>query len=166
MTPNALVTLVEYSDFSCSHCYELSSVVHQLIEVYGTSGELRVVYKPIAFVNPATSIPAAQTAICAGQQGQFWQMHDEIWKLYEQGGIGAYTNSLLSARAAEIGLDTNEFNKCYNSVGAEIDAVLVEANQLGISGTPTIYLNDKPFAYRGADTAFADLSAAIEAELE
>ncbi len=164
--PDAPVTLVEYSDFSCPHCYELSGVIHRLIDAYGSSGELRVVFKPIAFVNPPYSRPAAQAAICAGQQGQFWQMHDQIWMMYEQGGPGAYSNSLLSARAAEIGLDTGEFNKCFRTAGGEVDAVLAEANQLGIGGTPTVYINDQLFAYRGADTAFADLSAAIEAELE
>lgn len=164
--PDAPVTLVEYSDFSCPHCYDLNGIIHQLIDTYGRDGDLRIVFKPIGFVNPDYSRPAAQAAICAGQQGRFWQMHDQIWMLYEQSSPRAYTNSLLTARAAEIGLDTDEFASCFNAAGAEVDAILAEANRLGINSTPTIFINDSPAVYRGADTGFADLSAAIEAELE
>ena len=72
------VTLVEYSDFSCPHCYALAPTIHRLIREYVRDGRLRIVYKPISFVSPPASTLAAQAAVCAGNAGRFWQMHDGI----------------------------------------------------------------------------------------
>ncbi len=165
--PNAPVTLIEYSDFSCPHCHDLTGAIHQLIDEYVTAGDLRVVYKPISFVNPPYSRPAAQAAICAGEQGKFWEMHDQIWALYDSTGPGAYTQRQLAASAEAIGLDGNEFRSCFVSsdTSSQVDAVLAEAQVRGINGTPTLYINGQQVGYRGADTAYADLKAAIEAEL-
>jgi protein-disulfide isomerase len=165
--PDAPVTLIEYSDFSCPHCHDLSGTIDRLIEEDVAAGDLRIVYKPVSFVNPPYSRPAAQAAICAAEQGKFWEMHDQIWALYNSAGPGAYTQRQLAAAAEAIGLDGGAFRSCFVSsdTSAQVDAVLSEAQVRGINGTPTLYLNGQQFPYRGAETAYADLKAAIEAEL-
>lgn len=165
--PDAPVTLVVYSDFSCPHCHDLTATIHRLIDEYVPVGQLRVVYKPISFVNPPYSRPAAQAAICAGDQGAFWEMHDQIWAFYENAGPGAYTQRQLAGAAEAIGLDGNAFRSCFVSADttSQVDAVLAEAQTLGITGTPTLFINGQQVGYRGADTAYADLKAAIETEL-
>ncbi len=165
--PNAPLTLVVYSDFSCPHCHDLAKVIEQLIEDYVRLGTLRIVYKPISFVYPPASRPAAQAAICAGQQGKFWEMHNYIWALYESSGVGAYTQRQLAAGAESIGLDMQAFNSCFISAQTSIlvDSVLEEASQRGINGTPKMYLNGVEVIYRGAELAYDDLRRAIEAQL-
>ncbi len=163
--PDAPVTIVEYSDFSCPHCFNLSSPMKQIIDEYVRTGDARVVFKPITFVNPPYSRPAAQAAICAGYQGKFWEMHDQIWALYEGTGPGAYTPGQLNRMAQALSLDMDEYERCYNSsdVQADVDAVLTEAGERGVNGTPTLFVNGQEVPYRGPDAAYIDLSVAIEA---
>lgn len=164
---SAPVTFVEYSDFSCPHCHDLAGIVHQLIDEYVRSGDLRAVFKPIAFVNPPYSGPAAQAAICAGQQGKFWEMHDQLWGLYDTNGPGAYTPSMLFRQATAVGLDRAQFQSCFNSAEtlARVQGVIDEARARGIEGTPAVFINGQNVPYRGADVALADFRAAIEREL-
>ncbi|MEM4724983.1 MAG: thioredoxin domain-containing protein [Candidatus Hadarchaeum sp.] len=159
--PDAPVTMVEYSDFSCRHCRDLSTVVHRLIDTYVRQGNLRIIYKPIGFINPDYSRPAAKAAICAGEQGMFWQMHDAIWSMSSP---AQYTRTLLLDRAKSIGLDGQQFIACFDSseTDNEVDAVIAEAGELGINSTPTIFINGEPFPYRGLDEAYGDLSAKID----
>jgi protein-disulfide isomerase len=165
--PDAPVTLVDYSDFSCPHCNELAGIIHQLINDYVRSGDLRVIYKPISFVNPPYSGPAAQAAICAGEQGKFWEMHDLIWSLYESAGPGGYTQRALVARAETLDLDIDAFRACYTSseTSRAVTDVLLEAQEKGITATPTLFVNGEEVVYRGADYAYADLAAAIRTNL-
>lgn len=164
--PTAAVTVTDYSDFSCPHCRDLAPIIHRIIDEYATTGQVRVVYKPIAFVSEQ-SVPAAKAAICAGDQGQFWQMHDAIWELNATAGVAGYTEALLAARADQLGLNRAEFSTCFNSDSAQatVDAILQEATSRNIRGTPTVYVNDTNIPYSGVDTFFDDLAAAIDAEL-
>jgi protein-disulfide isomerase len=164
--PNAPATLLVYSDFSCPHCYDLSFVIHRIIGDLATRGQVRVVYKPIAFVNPPYSGPAATAAICAGQQGKFWQMHDQIWTLYGQyRSAGAYTRPALFGLAEDLGLDKDAFSACFDApeTAAEVQAVIDEALGMGIYGTPTLLVNGQQVYLTNIDTAYDTIKAAIEA---
>lgn len=164
--PDAPVTLEVYSDFSCPHCYSLSSVIHRVIGELAANGQVRVVYKPIAFVNPPYSGPAATAAICAGEQGQFWQMHDQIWALYGQyRSAGAYTRPALFSLAEDLNLDMDAFSTCFDSpeTASEVQAVIDEALGMGIYGTPTLLANGQQIYLNNIDTAYDTIKAAIEA---
>lgn len=165
--PDAPVTITDYSDFSCPHCHDLSGPLRDIIEEYGRDGQVRVVFKPISFVNPPYSRPAAQAAICAGDQGKFWEMHDQIWALYEANGPGAYTPAQLTRLAEGIGLNMDEYRQCYSSPGTEaaVDSVLAEAQERGIQGTPTLFVNGQEVPYRGADAVYNDLAFVIEEQM-
>jgi protein-disulfide isomerase len=166
--PDAPVTLVEYSDFSCGHCRDLSETVDVLIDEYAPDGKLRVVYKPVTFVNPAYSVPAAQAAICAGEQGRFWEMHAHIWTLSWANGPQAYAPRTLTPLAESLGLDMDRYKACLNSpeTGDAIQGVLDEARQMGIQGTPAIYVNGQQVGYTGAETAYGRLVEVVESELD
>jgi protein-disulfide isomerase len=165
--PNAPVTLTEYSDFSCPHCAHLSETIDKLIDDYVREGDLRIVYKPVAFVYPPYSTLAAQAAICAADQGHGWEMADQIWAMYNDTGPGAYTQQQFVTAAGNIGLDTSAFRTCFNSSATNqaVQDVIAEAQTLGITGTPTVYLNGEPLVYRGAEEAYGDFTAAIDQAL-
>lgn len=166
--PDAPVTVVEYSDFSCPHCHNLAPSIERLIAEYGPTGEVRVVYKPIVFVNPQTSIPAGRAAYCAAEQGLFWQMHNAIWVLYAEQGASAYTQEHLTESALGVGAEEAEFTPCFEAdqTGAALDAVLDEALNLGVQGTPTIFVNGEDVPYSGPDTVYDDLVEVIESILD
>jgi protein-disulfide isomerase len=163
---SAPVTVVEYSDFSCPHCYELSRYVDRLIQEYARDGSLRIVYKPVSFVNPPYSIPAAQAAVCAARQGKFWEMQDQIWNLYVAKSAAGYTRPNLVDQAVAIGLDKDAFEACYSSEDAlaEVQGVLDEVQALGIQGTPTLYVNGQQINYPGPEAFYNQIVAMIEAQ--
>lgn len=166
--PDAPVTVVEYSDFSCPHCHDLVPAIQQIIAEYGPTGAVRVVYKPIVFVNPATSVPAGIAAYCAAEQGLFWQMHDAIWSLYVDQGASAYTPERLTRAAVSARADEADFTACFESdePGAALDQVLDEALNRGVQGTPTLFVNGEDVPYTGPDSIYDDLVEVIEAILD
>jgi protein-disulfide isomerase len=162
----APVTLIDYSDFSCPHCHDLAQTIDRLIQEYVADGSLRIVYKPVSFVNPPYSIPAAQAAVCAGQQGKFWEMHDQLWNLYASRGYTGYTRPNLIDRAVTIGLDKDAFEACYSSEDtlAEVQGVIDEVQALGIQGTPTLYVNGQQIGFLGPEAFYEQMVQVIEAQ--
>jgi protein-disulfide isomerase len=167
-SPDAPVTLVEYSDFSCTHCHDLVPTIHRLIEGYVRAGTLKIVYKPISFVNPPYSGEAASAAICAADQDRFWEMHDAIWAIYEQSGPQAYGKGLLAAQANRIGLDADQFRQCYSSseTAQALQTVLDEAQVMGVQGTPSLFLNGQAVPYSGPEETYVQLKEAINTVLK
>ncbi len=163
--PQAPNVLVEYSDFSCPHCYDLGTVVDRIIQEDVRAGRLRIIFKPVSIINPPYSTEAAKAAICAARQGRFWEMHDQIWMVSQLSGPGAYSESAFTESAAIVGLDVEEFTACYRSAqtAADADAVNDEAAALGINGTPTMFFNGDPFGYYGVDQTYTNLKNAIAA---
>jgi len=125
------------------------------------------VYIPVSFVNPSTSVPAAKAAICAAQQGKFWEMHDQIWAMFDLNGPATYTQSLLTGRANQLGLDQGQFGACFTSpaVDSQIQAVLALASARGVNGTPTLFVNDTQVPFTGPDTTYDGLNLAIQAAI-
>jgi len=166
--PDAKVTVVDYSDFSCPHCHDFSPALQRAIAEYVPGGDVRVVYKPISFVNPPTSGPAAAAAYCTAQQGKFWQMHDQIWALYAAGGPNSYTETLLTDRAKRVdGIDIAAFTACYNdqATSEALLTVMEVASAQGINSTPTVLVNGKRLVFQSSGAFYDTLKAEIEAAL-
>jgi protein-disulfide isomerase len=142
-SPDAPLKLVEYSDFLCSHCGNFADTIGNLRADYIETGKLQVVFRNYAFLAPE-SVQSAQAAECALEQGadKFWQYHDLLFA--NRGtGLGAYTNSRLITYAQEIGLNVSDFRSCVTSEAKarEVQADIDEGISLGVSSTPTWFLN-------------------------
>jgi len=161
---DAPVTLLEYSDFSCSHCETLSPAIAELIDKYAADGRLRVVYKPVSFVNPTYSEPAAQAAICAAEQGKGWQMIEHIWGLSSP---AAYTLPNFSTIDTSVELDTDLFEQCYNASDTKqaVKAVVSEALGKGINGTPALFVNNVKVEVPTTSSFSEAATQAVEAAL-
>lgn len=168
--PDARVTVYDYSDFSCPHCERISADIERVINEYVQEGDdVRVVFKPITFVNPPYSMPAGSAGYCAAEQGKFWEMHEHLWDLYRIGGYQAYTQAAFESRAELIdGIDVEAFTKCFNSAQTQqaLAKVGEEALALQVTGTPTILVNDKRVEWQPNVPQFESIRAAIEAELK
>lgn len=132
----APVTLVEFSDYHCPYCKRhATTVMKQLQENYIDTGKLRFVMReyPIANLHPRAKA-AAVAVLCAGDQGNYWGMHDALFNDQK-----ATTDEAFKAMADSIGLDTTEFSTCLASgkFDAQIEADQAEGQKLGISGTPS-----------------------------
>lgn len=154
----APVTIVEFSDFHCPFCKTVVGTLKQITAQYGD--KVRWVFRdfPIAALHPEAQI-AHEAARCAGEQGKFWQYHDI---LFERAPVS--TPSALRDMALLAGVDAGRFNQCLSSnkyraaVNADIDA----GTQLGITGTPTFFINGALFI---GNQPLADFQRAVEREL-
>jgi protein-disulfide isomerase len=130
----APVVMIEFSDFQCPFCGTFSrEVLPTLNREYVEPGKLRMVFKhlPLQQKHPQ-ALEAAEAAVCAQNQGKFWQMHDLLF----QPGSPLDAEG-LTAKAVKLGLDVAEFSTCLSGNVARVAEDAVLAVQLGFKGTPS-----------------------------
>lgn len=135
---DAVVTIVEFSDYQCPYCAKWhNEVFKRLMETY--KGKIRFIYRdfPLYSIHPE-AIPAAEAANCAGEQGAYWSFHEALFSEKYSLGKQAYTQY-----AGELGLNADQFGQCLSArrFKDEVDADLKYAANLGVSSTPTFFVN-------------------------
>jgi protein-disulfide isomerase len=154
----APVTLVVFSDFQCPFCSRAVPTLQQIEQSYGK--DVRIVWKhqPLAFHPQA--FPAAEAAEAAREQGKFWQMHDLLFANQSQLSQAQY-----EALAKQLGLDQAKFKAALESRRnkGRIDEDMKLAQQLGVTGTPTFFVNGRRIVGAQPYDAFKQ---AIDAELK
>lgn len=152
--PDALVEVAEFSSFSCPACLDFhDNILPRLLERV-ERGEISFVYIPLQTAGNNAG-GAARAALCAGEQGEFWAMHDVLFEWQSTFGGAAFTSNRLTAGIEALGLDVGEFNSCFNS--QRVEEVLSVAQAQGVTGTPTIQVNGTT-----VDTNTASIDAAID----
>jgi protein-disulfide isomerase len=135
--PSARVAMIEYADFECAACASFANnVKRDLIREYVDTGRVLFVFKNLPLPRHSRARAASEAAWCAGRQGRFWNMHDE---LFASGG--KYQDADLNDAASKLGLDLAEFGACRagGEPAAFVEAERAEAKELGIPATPTFY---------------------------
>ncbi|MCA9619120.1 MAG: thioredoxin domain-containing protein [Myxococcales bacterium] len=154
------VTFVEFADFECPACGAVYPLVEELYAKYGKN--MKVVFKafPLA-IHPNAKL-AAQAAFAAGRQGHFWKMHKMLFENQLR-----LTEPDLVEYAEEIGLDVNRFKKDLHSDDAiaAVDKEKAQGESLGVSGTPSIYINGRGVDLSKLGNPVKDLEEWIELEL-
>ena len=136
--PMAPVTLIVYEDFQCPFCAKLFHETEKnIIDTYVRDGSVRFVYRDFAFLG-GESVRAAEAARCAAEQGKFWEYHDFLFNNQDGENQGGFADLKLKSFAKTLGLDTNQFNSCFDSNKYEsaVIAAKNEGNAAGVSGTP------------------------------
>ena len=143
---DALVTIVEFSEFQCPFCARVLPTMKQITDNYGD--KVRIVWRnnPLAFHNNAG--PAATLAMEAFAQGgndKFWEVHDVLFQNQK-----ALTRPQLEEYAKNAGLDLDKVKKALDEgthakVIGDDQAV---ASQFGARGTPYFFVNGRQL--RGA----------------
>ena len=143
--PNASVTLEEFGDFECPTCGNYSAELKKIEGEYGD--RLRVVFReyPLYPTPHKHALIAAQAAEAAGLQGRFWEMHD---KLYENQKAWSEATDVMPSfidYAKQIGIDLDRFSRDLSGevVAARIFQDGRRAHALGVSVTPTFFINNK-----------------------
>jgi protein-disulfide isomerase len=137
----------EFSDFQCPYCERFHEETEPLLrQYYIDTGKVRFVYRSFGnFVSQnigggkTESQDAALGAYCAGEQNKFWEMHAHLFANVIGEDAGSFTDRRIKAIASEIdGLDTSQFNNCYNSGKYEdrIQQDAADGQAAGFSGTP------------------------------
>ena len=140
----APLTLLEYSDFTCGFCEKFfRETWPMLFSEYIQTGKLRLVYRDFPRAPSGPSVETAQAARCAGEQGQYWAMHDRLFASRDK-----FSPAQLRQQADTLQLDVRRFTACLEEAGdtEDIFADRMEANDLGFRGTPgfVLYVTDNP----------------------
>lgn len=158
--PDATVTIVEFSDFQCPFCKRFfDQSLEQLKNEFIDTGKVLFVYKHFPLSFHAQAENAALASECAGEQDKFLEYHDLIFQ-----NQGSLSDSIYSQWANDLGLDTTQFDDCYNS-GKYLDKIrkdFSDGQGYGVSGTPTFFINGNKLV--GAQP-YSTIKATIEAEL-
>lgn len=135
---DAKVTIVEWADFQCPFCNRVVPTLDQIEKEYGQS--VRVVFKHLPLDIHPDARAAHAAAEAANRQGKFWAMHDRIFT--NQRDLRAET---FERYAREIGLDMDRYRKDVVSeeVRERIEADLAQARKLGVTGTPSFFINGR-----------------------
>lgn len=135
---DAAVTIVEWSDFQCPFCSRVWPTLARIEKDYGD--QVRIVFKHMP-LPMHTKAPAAHAAAeAAHRQGRFWEMHDRIFASQSRLDPQQYL-----VWAEEIGLDVDRFQRdvaAADTRGA-VDADVRQAAELGVTGTPSFFINGR-----------------------
>ena len=138
---NAPLVLVVFSDFQCPFCQRVEPTLAELESHY--RGKVRIVWKNFPLPFHANAAPAAEAAMAAEAQGKFWPMHDKLF---------AHNTELdresLENYAAALGLDLPRFRADLDAerYKARIEADKQEGSDLGVVGTPAVFINGRKIA--------------------
>jgi protein-disulfide isomerase len=133
---SAAVTIVEFTDFHCSHCREAEAVLNQVLASY----PVRLVHRDLPLDNAHPHARGAhEAARCADAQGRFWPYRDVLFAGEPKLG------DALKAAARRTNLDLAAYDRCIagGSGRAAIEADLADAKRLGVKSTPTFFVNGR-----------------------
>lgn len=148
-SPDAKVTIVEFSDFQCPFCKNADQSIDNLLQKY--EGKIRYVFKHFPLdkrcnylITRTVHEHACESAIaslCAEKQGKFWEYKKLLFKNQKELSV----DKLLEI-AEEAGLEMAEFKTCLDSPGSIIQRIVSDIHQgyeLGVRSTPTLYINGR-----------------------
>ena len=136
--PQAPLTLLEYSDFTCGYCEKFFQETWPILfSEYIDTGKVRLVYRDFPRSPNGPSVDTALAARCAGEQGQYWAMHDRLFATSNK-----FSPTQLLIQAEELQLDARQFASCLEAsrYTQDIFKDRMEGGELGVRGTPHFIL--------------------------
>lgn len=154
----APVTIAEFAEFQCPFCLNVNATLRQIEETY--KDRVRFVWKHLPLVRiHSHAMDAAVAAEAARNQGKFWEYHDKLFANQTQ-----LEPDNLRKYAQELGLDLARFDRDRedSNLKAKVQSDMAEATSLGVTATPTFFINGRLVS--GA-MPFETFSTIIDAEL-
>jgi protein-disulfide isomerase len=113
-------------------------VLEQVLEK--NPNQVKLVFKNFPIRNHKFAMPAAVAALAAGKQGKFWEFHDLLFKDYNR-----LNEQKVNEIAQKLKLDIKKFEKDRKDprIIELIRRDILEGNQAGVRGTPTIFINGR-----------------------
>jgi protein-disulfide isomerase len=135
---DALVTIVEFSDFQCPFCSRVNPTIAKIKETY--PDDVRIVFRHLPLPMHPQAPAAAKASLAAARQGKFWEMHDKLFG--DQRGL---SDDKYAQFAEEIGLDVDKFKKDYadEALAKMVEEDMKVAEKFGARGTPAFFINGR-----------------------
>ncbi len=164
--PNASVSLVEYSDFQCPACAAFQPVLADVMNQFGS--DINFEYKHFPLPMHPLALPAARAVEAAGQQDKFYEFHDMLFEKQKTWTNSPNPNALFVQYAEELGLDVKKFRQHMDAslLSDKIKADKKAGDNLGITGTPTFYLNGEKMIINSYEEFYQQIASKINPDVE
>lgn len=155
---SAIISLVEFSDFTCPHCLASYKALDAIKDKYAS--KVRLVIR--SYTPTQRSINLSLAAHCAGEQGKFWEMHNALFANVSDTFGNNYQD--VSLLASKLKINMADFSACITNQKylEDIKKDNQAAQELKIPGTPTWYFNGQVFSgeltYEALDNYLAELT--------
>ena len=135
---DAKLTIVEFTDYQCPYCKAFKeTTLVDLKRDYVDTGVAKLVVYDLPLPNHPLAPKAAEAARCAGDQGKYWEMHDQLFADSQRLAVQE-----LKSYADAVGLDQARFSECLDGgkFTEHLRQDVSKAMELGVGGTPTFVL--------------------------
>lgn len=163
--PAAPVWVIEVSDFQCPYCKQWHDETYQKVrDEFVKTGKVRLAYINYPLASHAHAWPAAESAMCAGAQGKFWEMHDALFANQAKWEAMPAPAPVFDSLARATGVDVARWRQCVQSgkMKVWIQADHDRAQAAGVNATPSFLIGDAILA--GAQP-IENLRSAIDSAL-
>jgi protein-disulfide isomerase len=153
---NAPITIAVFDDYECPYCAKMEAVFSQLLAKYPK--DVKLVIKQYPLRNHPTARQSALAVMAANKQGKFWEFHSQLFANHDK-----LSTQKLDEIAKSFDLDMKKFKE--DLMSQDVVSLIVrdvrEGQKIGISGTPSIFINGKQIK----DRTFRAMDKLIEREL-
>jgi len=140
---SAALEVVEYADFQCPACRIFSILtMPDVVERLVRPGRIRWRFRDFPLPGHDRSPLAHHAAACAGEQGKFWAMHDQLYAGQDQWAAGGGADRKIRDLARTAGVDLGQYDECTRSrrYEARLAASRDFAAAQGVQSTPTFVI--------------------------
>jgi protein-disulfide isomerase len=150
---NPKVLIVAFSDYECPFCGKAEPIIKDILAKY--PAQVAYIFKdsPLVDIHPY-AFGAAMAAECAKEQGKYWEYHDTLFAHQDQ-----LTVDNLKGYAQDLGLNMTSFNFCLDTqkYKAHVENDMATARQVGVTGTPTFFINGIKVIGAQPESTFIDI---------
>lgn len=143
--PKAPITVIEYASFTCPHCAHFAmAVLPEIKKKWVDTGKVKLIYRD--FPLDQTAVKAAQLAECAGND-KYFGVIDMIFSTQAKWAVAADPIADLAKSLRIAGMGEAEVKACLanDSVQNGVIADYRSGETLGVSSTPTLFINGEQF---------------------
>ncbi len=155
------IVIEEFGDLQCPPCKTLHDELKKVPQI--KQGQVRFIFRHFPLPAHANALDAARATEAAAMQNKFWEMQDYLYTNQSAWSTATDAKPIFLSYARTLGLDADRFARDMRSpqVDARVRLDLLRGNALGVTGTPTVFFNNRPLA--AADTTGAKLRELITA---
>ena len=149
----AAVVIEEYGDYQCPPCGQLHPELKQIEHEFGKKVQLVFRHFPLTKIHK-NALLAAHAAEAARNQNKFWDMHDLLYQNQKEWSELEDAKSVFLSYAQRLNLNLERFQSDLQSnlIGQRISADIQRGTSLGVTGTPTVFLDSNRLNYESTNT--------------
>ena len=146
------VLLEEYGDYQCPPCGQLYPELKKIESEYGNQVQIVFHHFPLTRMHK-NALVAAHAAEAARNQNKFWEMHDRLYRNQKEWSDLEDPRPVFLSYARQLGLNLDQFSRDLESnlIDQRISADIQRGTSLGVTGTPTVFLDGNLLRYEATN---------------